>query len=1300
MTVIARKGFPFHGGLFIAVVAMALAACGGSGGSSGGGGASGGGSSGGGDTTAPADVVNFTGTAGNTQVALTWVNPSDSDFAGVRICWSTTANPTSATGCGANYADVAQPATTHTITGLGSVATYFTAFSYDATPNYSSGVSITKTPTDTTAPADVSSFSGAAGNTQVALSWVNPADSDFAGVRICWSTSANPSDATACGTDHADVAQPATSYTVTGLANATTYFTAFSYDAAPNYSAGISITRTPSAVADTTPPANVTGLSGTAGSTQVALTWTNPADADFAGVRICWSTTASPTNPAACSTNFADVGQPATTKTVTGLASGTLHNFTAFAYDGAANYASGASITRTTSAGPAASITTPSGNQTIAVGSTVSFAESTSGGTGPYTYAWNFDVNGLGGAVPGTSTSATPGSVTFSTVGTYTVRLTVTDYAAATAQATLTVTTQSAAPAFSRYSNGAKWNDYVKNDGTGAADATGTACNAATDAPGYGACLHGGEIRAIPITGQSSCTGLTIADSLGAFNWICDGTVNPVRAVSTGLKDGKYLSDLLDFTTPGWKSNSITVQDATPSTVFTSTPAAWWTNPVVAANTGIATGTSVAGTVYVVNQDVTADYTIDSSKTALVVQPGKTVTASNPNYATVFVSTNSSTNLDFDWIEGAFKAKAAGYNAVDAELIRFTVLRKVNGIGPSAAGVTTYCHKSKFVDITASQANIGLALSARECSITNVTVDQSNNGISVADNTIASSSGGGNTLANVTVTNGPVSSGSPYALQITSNGNNVTGLSVQENYGTALKITGSSNTVTNISATDTGALVMTNGIVIGTSTSGNVIDDVTISGVSGSGPTGRGIDVSGTSHRLNNLRVSRAPAEGVIVSGSLHTVSNVGIENAGVGLRVNDGVRNRIWNVMVGDVGDATFGNTAYGYGLQTTSTSGSTRADNIISNVIIANSGLVGFYLGAAKSNVFQYMTIANTGHLTNLSTTQDPVSFGGRGMRVMAGSITGNMFNNMLAVNNADMGLDLDPHFTGTSTDYVTGMVFNDVAVVGNGKRSYIPAPAGIRLGTFAVDVLFLGELILANNGTDPSVNNCQVVHDSTVKINQGLTDSSVNKSCAPVGNSTATLDTSITGYGVIGAVASDDTVNGSDTGGVAALASILDADWIGFQNVERTWGVNTAAAFPDVNGGNWGVCPTGGNCRIYDWSLSSSDTDYLNRLPVPTGNDYLVHTFLAADAATCAQIPATWTGSVCQSTFLANAVEVMGDGIGNDNLLCESGETCIYMPNIGGYQGHGPLISAGAFTDGVVTGVTLLKYTTNGR
>ncbi|MDH5752099.1 MAG: hypothetical protein OEZ59_06745, partial [Deltaproteobacteria bacterium] len=168
--------------------------------------------------------------------------------------------------------------------------------------------------------------------------------------------------------------------------------------------------------------------------------------------------------------------------------------------------------------------------------------------------------------------------------------------------------------------------------------------------------------------------------------------------------------------------------------------------------------------------------------------------------------------------------------------------------------------------------------------------------------------------------------------------------------------------------------------------------------------------------------------------------------------------------------------------------------------------------------------------------------------------------------------------------------------------------------------------------------------------------------------------------------------------------------------------SWGKD-GSAFPAADNRNRWTTGTG---RIWDWSLLASDLGdpgpdatpaTADDLPValdiralPTGDDTLEHkwTGTAADQAACT---AAFPGSVyiatndCRTTHLINAVEIAGDVdgdgnmIGNDNSLCESGEDCLFTPNMASYQGHGTLVSAGAFTDGTITGVVLWRYDTNG-
>ena len=256
---------------------------------------------------------------------------------------------------------------------------------------------------------------------------------------------------------------------------------------------------------------------------------------------------------------------------------------------------------------------------------------------------------------------------------------------------------------------------------------------------------------------------------------------------------------------------------------------------------------------------------------------------------------------------------------------------------------------------------------------------------------------------------------------------------------------------------------------------------------------------------------------------------------------------------------------------------------------------------------------------------------------------------------------------------------------------------AAAHTTTGILLFDALintFTGRLLVGNNSSNCLVN---------LGTNPGLDDGT----CANNGTSDASLTTGITlATSFIGKVITNDAQNTTDTNGAAASfpADPTIFDWGHFDNTFRGWGKD-GSAFPNADHrGRWNT----GLGRIWDWSLASTDTVLRGALSLPGGNDTLTHTWggtpASNDNAGCDAMVtgSVWnaTDSVCQTTLLRRATEIMGDGLGNENTLCESGETCLYMPNIGSYQGHGNLISAGAFSDGTISGVTLVKYETNGR
>jgi hypothetical protein len=127
--------------------------------------------------------------------------------------------------------------------------------------------------------------------------------------------------------------------------------------------------------------------------------------------------------------------------------------------------------------------------------------------------------------------------------------------------------------------------------------------------------------------------------------------------------------------------------------------------------------------------------------------------------------------------------------------------------------------------------------------------------------------------------------------------------------------------------------------------------------------------------------------------------------------------------------------------------------------------------------------------------------------------------------------------------------------------------------------------------------------------------------------------------------------------------------------------------------------GECTSGNTCRIFDFTLKNTGTNYYNR----SGNGNTANSAFTNGAACPAEVAGstaiTDLNQVTAHTFLPNAVEIVGDGLGNDNGLCESGEACIYTPNIGFYQGTGNYSTNSCiFSNGTVSNVIMYGYPTN--
>lgn len=138
-----------------------------------------------------------------------------------------------------------------------------------------------------------------------------------------------------------------TSATVTGLTNGTAYgFVVSAVNAIGTGAASSEVTSTPAAAAAA--PAQVTGLTATPGVSQVALSWTAPANngAAITDYVVKYRT------PAGSGTfvTFADGTSAATTTTVTGLTGGTAYGFTVAAINSAGTGTASSEATATPTA--------------------------------------------------------------------------------------------------------------------------------------------------------------------------------------------------------------------------------------------------------------------------------------------------------------------------------------------------------------------------------------------------------------------------------------------------------------------------------------------------------------------------------------------------------------------------------------------------------------------------------------------------------------------------------------------------------------------------------------------------------------------------------------------------------------------------------------------------------------------------------------------------------------------------------------------------------------------------------------
>jgi len=197
-------------------------------------------------------------------------------------------------------------------------------------------------------PDAPTSLVATAGNAQVSLSWTAPASSGAAAITD-YVVEYQPSGGS--WTTFSDGTSTSTSATVTGLTNGTSYnFRVAATSAAGTGTTSSTATATPSASS----PGSRTGLAGTGGASQVALTWTVPASNGGSAI----TDYVVEYQPSGGSwTTFADGTSTSTSATVTGLTNGTSYSFRVSAVNSAGTASASSSVTVTAGALPGAPTT-------------------------------------------------------------------------------------------------------------------------------------------------------------------------------------------------------------------------------------------------------------------------------------------------------------------------------------------------------------------------------------------------------------------------------------------------------------------------------------------------------------------------------------------------------------------------------------------------------------------------------------------------------------------------------------------------------------------------------------------------------------------------------------------------------------------------------------------------------------------------------------------------------------------------------------------------------------------------------
>ena len=245
------------------------------------------------DTTPPAEVTNFSYLVDEYGLHLSWVNPTDKDFVGVKL----EINGSN----GTKYEGPVKSDDTHYFLSrdiISSGVYVIRVQTYDSSYNYSNGVSIMVTIEweDITPPAQVTNFlvKYSALEKSIIVSWENPQDEDFAGTEVVY----GKTDFSLVETLEFEKSYFSAIINEIPSDDSEYFVKIRTKDTSENFSEYIEKTlraENSNVNTDSTPPAQVTNLSAvySALETSILVSWENPQDEDFSGTVLEYGKTSS-----------------------------------------------------------------------------------------------------------------------------------------------------------------------------------------------------------------------------------------------------------------------------------------------------------------------------------------------------------------------------------------------------------------------------------------------------------------------------------------------------------------------------------------------------------------------------------------------------------------------------------------------------------------------------------------------------------------------------------------------------------------------------------------------------------------------------------------------------------------------------------------------------------------------------------------------------------------------------------------------------------------------------------------------